>query len=578
LLYGTGRILIFVITRCLFGVLWILRILLWPLTFTFDKVFKVLITVYPPFLRFVLTNRAVVTVLFLATLGLVLASVAYVKDLGQEILPEVHQGELIAHLSLHVGAPLEQTNRIIARAEMASLDVEDIDWISSTVGIARDEISNAEEGEHTGRIYIKIKEGGRIRDKEERVLRELRRIYSSIPEILSCQFSRPTLFSIKSPVQVEVKGIQLETITAAAREVEGLLKGIEGLADVKSSVQRGRPEVRIRFDREKLARYGLDTATLAQMISEMVKGSVPTRYMRSEHKIDILVRIDENDLACVGDLEDMIINPQSPAPLPLSAVADIKIVEGPSEIRRIWGQRAAVISANLSRFDMGGTARRISATVAPIRERTGLTVDIGGQGRDLDSAMENMKLALYLAIFLVYIVMASQFESLFQPFIIICSIPLALVGVVFVLHGMGINLSVVVFIGGIMLAGIVVNNAIVLVDYINQLRRRGMEKIDAIVQACRVRFRPILMTTATTVLGLLPLTGALGFLNLDMLNIHLGMGEGEELRAPMAITVISGLISSTVLTLVIIPVIYSVTDRLFSRMRKQIEPAGTENR
>jgi HAE1 family hydrophobic/amphiphilic exporter-1 len=169
--------------------------------------------------------------------------------------------------------------------------------------------------------------------------------------------------------------------------------------------------------------------------------------MGPERKIDILVRVDEEDLSRVDELREVIINPQSAAPLPLSAVADIQIVEGPSEIRRIWGQRAAIVSANLSSFDMGGTSRLISAAISPIQEQTTLSLEIGGQGRELDSAMSNMKLALALAIFLVYIVMASQFESLYQPFIIICSIPLAFVGVVFALYWLDINLSVIVFIG-----------------------------------------------------------------------------------------------------------------------------------
>jgi HAE1 family hydrophobic/amphiphilic exporter-1 len=180
----------------------------------------------------------------------------------------------------------------------------------------------------------------------------------------------------------------------------------------------------------------------------------------------------------------------------------------------------------------------------------------------MESAMGNMRLALLLAIFLVYVVMASQFESLIQPLIIICTIPLAFVGVVLVLYLLDIHLSVVVFIGGIMLAGIVVNNAIVLIDYINKLRSRGLEKTEAIVQACSVRLRPVLMTTATTVLGLLPLTGILGLIpGLSNLPLGLGVGEGAEIRAPMAITVIAGLLSSTFLTFFIIPLVYSATDQ-----------------
>ena len=328
-----------------------------------------------------------------------------------------------------------------------------------------------------------------------------------------------------------------------------LLAGMTGLEDVKSTVQRGSPEVRVRFDREKLSRFGLDTGTLADMISNQVKGKVPTRFPGADRKIDILVRVDQDDLACVDELDRLIVNPEAEAPLPLSAVADIRVVEGPSEIRRIWGQRAAIVNANLSQFDMGATARRISAGLGPIRDRGNLSIDIGGQGRELESAMGSMRMALLLAVFLVYIVMASQFESLYQPFIIILSVPLAFVGVIFTLHLMDINLSVIVFIGGIMLTGIVVNNAIVLVDYINQLRRRGLERTEAIVTACRIPAAPHPDDHGHHGAGPVapyrhpgPDRAPRGTSPSPWAS-----GEGVELRGPMAVTVISGLISSTVL-------------------------------
>ena len=175
------------------------------------------------------------------------------------------------------------------------------------------------------------------------------------------------------------------------------------------------------------------------------------------------------------------------------------------------------------------------------------TFDLAGQNKEMETSLNSLMLALALAIFLVYIVMASQFESFLHPFIIIFTIPLASIGVFIFLYLFNIPASVVVFLGGIMLAGIVVNNAIVLVDYINQLRERGMEKIEAIVSAGKVRLRPIIMTTATTALGLLPMA--------------IGMGDGAEIRTPMAITVIIGLLTSTILTLVVIPTVYSVLDR-----------------
>ena len=234
-------------------------------------------------------------------------------------------------------------------------------------------------------------------------------------------------------------------------------------------------------------------------------------------------------------------------PIRLSAVAEIEVHEGPSEIRRIDQQRAVLISANVSGIDLGTMTAMIQRALETMEVPQDVSMVIGGQNKEMETSLNSLTFALGLAIFLVYIVMASQFESFLHPFVIMFSIPLALIGVIVILFLTGIPLSVVVFLGVIMLAGIVVNNAIVLVDYINHLRRSGLSKLEAIVQAGEVRLRPILMTTSTTVLGLLPMA--------------LGLGDGAEIRTPMAITVVAGLISSTLLTLVIIPTVYSLMDR-----------------
>jgi hydrophobic/amphiphilic exporter-1 (mainly G- bacteria), HAE1 family len=564
------RYLLLAIGAVLKGLFSAIKIVMWPFTELFDLGFGVLKGIYPPLLRMILVNRPAMAAL-VAGIGLIIAlGVRIGADLGQELLPEVHQGELIAHIAMPPGTPLERTDALMTRAEKLTMETDLAEWVSSSVGVPRDEIAGADEGEHTGKLFMKLKGDGNIREIEERALARLRSIYSSFPEIQSIQFTRPTIFSFKAPLQVEVKGANLDEIASAAKEMEAIMRGVPGLTDVKSTVHKGNPEIIVRLNREKLTRYGLDTFTVADRIANMVKGKVPTLFQSAERKVDILVKLDEDQAASVDDLAALAVNPESQAPLPLSAVADIEVREGPGEIRRIWGQRAAVVSANLTGFDMGGTSELIRDRMAPIRESSSLNMEIGGQGRDMEDALGNMKLALYLAIFLVYVVMASQFESLIQPFIIICTIPLALVGVVLILYALDIPLSVVVFIGVIMLAGIVVNNAIVLIDYINKLRDRGHEKVDAIVTACTIRLRPVLMTTMTTVLGLLPLTGILGIIPVaDLLGaipgladvpIRLGIGEGTEIRAPMAIAVIAGLLSSTVLTFFVIPLAYYISD------------------
>ena len=265
-------------------------------------------------------------------------------------------------------------------------------------------------------------------------------------------------------------------------------------------------------------------------------------------------------------------------------VADLSVEMGPAEIRRIDQERVALISANLKGRDLSEVVVDIEREIRAIQLPAEFSMKVGGQNEERKRSFESMMLAIGLAIFLVYLVMASQFESLVHPFVIMFAIPFALVGVVGVLLASGQAVSVVVLIGLIMLAGIVVNNAIVLIDYINMLRRdRGMAKLEAIEEAGKVRLRPILMTTSTTVLGLLPMAlgifdfqpfiaGADATLNgffpsgisdpiMIVLKVLFPVGQGSEIRAPMAITVIGGLVVSTMVTLVLIPTIYSLTDR-----------------
>ena len=325
------------------------------------------------------------------------------------------------------------------------------------------------------------------------------------------------------------------------------MAGLPGLVDVKSSLQAGNPELQISYKRDQLSAYGLSLRNVAELVRHKVQGKVATDFRQDERQIDVRVRLREEDRLGLDELRRLVINPNAPIPIPLSAVADIRVNEGPSEIRRIDQQRSAVVTANIQGIDLGTASGLIHDELGKMDFPVGFDFMISGQNEEMETSLQSLYFALVLAIFLVYVVMASQFESLVHPFVIMFTVPLALIGVVVALYVAQVALSVVVFIGLIMLAGIVVNNAIVLIDYINTLRRTGMEKTEAIIQAGAVRLRPIAMTTATTVLGLLPMA--------------LGLGEGAEIRTPMALTVIAGLISATFLTLVVIPTVYSLVDR-----------------
>jgi HAE1 family hydrophobic/amphiphilic exporter-1 len=312
-------------------------------------------------------------------------------------------------------------------------------------------------------------------------------------------------------------------------------------------MEAGHPEIQIVFDRERAAALGLAVYQVADRIVDKIRGDVATRYSWRDRKIDVLVRAREADRRSVDQIRRLLVNPESERPVPLEAVADIVVDTGPSEIRRVDQERVALVTANLNYGDLGAAAEEINSIIRKVPTPAGFTVRLAGQSEEMAVSFRSLIFALLLAVFLVYLVMASQFESFLHPFVILLTIPLAVIGAVVALAVTGSTISVVVFIGAILLAGIVVNNAIVLIDFINQLRSRGMSKFEAIMEGGKLRLRPIMMTTITTTLGLLPLA--------------LGFGEGAEIRAPMAITVIGGLIVSTLLTLVVIPVVYSALDR-----------------
>jgi HAE1 family hydrophobic/amphiphilic exporter-1 len=324
------------------------------------------------------------------------------------------------------------------------------------------------------------------------------------------------------------------------------LAGIPGLVDLRSSAEMGNPEVQVRFDREQLARLGLDLAAVASTVRTKVQGEVATRFTEGDREIDIRVRALPQDDARVEQIHDLIVGHVDGRPIFLKSVAQIELTEGPTEIRRIGQKRAAVVGGNLSGRDMGAVAADVQTELDALAPSFPLGVEavLSGQEKELQSSFASLALAMGLAIFLVYLVMASQFESFLHPFVIIFTLPLGAIGVILALAVTGNTVNVVAIIGAVMLAGIVVNNAIVLIDAVNQRRRAGSGLVEALTDAGLARLRPILMTSATTIFGLMPMA--------------LGLGEGAELRAPLAVTVIGGLAVATALTLIVIPVVYSL--------------------
>ena len=515
-----------------------------PLVNLFEIGYDKVNVAYPKAIRWSLNNKG--TVIGTSAGLFLFAWFVLMPTLGNELIPEVYQGEFNVDIYLPVGTRLEETDKALKAVESKISGYEMISELATVVGAAKSTNLKSDEGEHTGKVTVRMGTEYIGAENEIALIRNIRRDLSELPGIVT-KISRPVLFSFKTPVEVQVQGYDLDVLKRMASSVEGKLSKIPGLTDVKSNIQTGNPEVQIIYNRKLLAKYGLKIFEVASIVRNKVKGEVASHFKEEDRRIDILVRINESDKESIDDLKRLIINPGNPIPIPLASVATIKIGEGPSEIRRVDQQRVAVITANTTGIDLSTAMISITEVLDELSWPRGFSYTLSGQNKEMETSMNSLIFALILAVFLVYVVMASQFESLIHPFVIMFTIPLALIGVVFTLWILSVPLSVVVFLGLIMLAGIVVNNAIVLVDYINHLRAKGMNKIDAIVMAGSVRLRPILMTTATTVLGLLPMA--------------LGLGEGAEIRTPMAITVVAGLISSTVLTLLVIPTVYAIVDR-----------------
>lgn len=524
------------------------RILLWVPSTLLEGLYQFAARHYGRLLDWSLKHRA--TVALAATL-IFAGTMMLVPRLGSELIPQLSQGEFNLELRLPPGTPLAETDRAIRAAQAAAAEIEEVSLSYSVAGTGnRLDANPVDAGEHSGTLSITLKPGAG-REAEERAMNALRREVARIPG-LQYEFSRPSLMSFASPLQIEIAGYDLDSLQQVSEQMIAQLEASGRYSDLRTTIEQGNPEIQVKFDQERAARLGLAVRDVADRVVANVRGELATRYTWRDRKIDVLVRSVNTQDASIEEIRKLIINPSSSRPVTLDAVAEVSVAHGPSEIRRVAQERVALVSANLAYGDLGAAAAEAQQIIDSMVMPVGIVASVAGQNEEMQDSFRSMQFALALAVFLVYLVMASQFESLIHPFVILFTIPLALVGAVLALFVTGTTVNVVAFIGVIMLAGIVVNNAIVLVDLINQLRTQGMERFAAIREAGRTRLRPILMTTLTTALGLLPMA--------------FGIGEGSEVRAPMAVAVIGGLLTSTLLTLVVIPVVYSALDR------KEIQP------
>jgi len=525
------------------GLKWLFWAILWVPSWLLQRLYRMIAAVYPGMLRWSLHHRfAVILVAALVFAG----TMSLIPRLGTELIPQLSQGEFNVDLRLAPGAPLAQTDRAIQAAQSATDGIAAVALDYSVAGTGnRLDANPVDAGDNTGTLSITL-QAGAGRAEENATMEAMRAELSRLPGV-QYEFSRPALMSFASPLQIEISGYDLEGLSRVSAMIVQEMSASDRFTDIKTTVERGNPEIQIVFDQERAAKLGLAVRDIANRVVANVRGELATRYTWRDKKIDVLVRSVDTRQSSIEEIRRLIVNPASDRPVSLDAVADISVSQGPAEIRRVAQERVAIITANLAYGDLGAAAIETGSILNRTPMPDGITALVSGQSEEMEESFQSMQFALALAIFLVYLVMASQFESLIHPFVILFTIPLALVGAVLALFVTGTTVNIVALIGVIMLAGIVVNNAIVLVDLINQLRAEGKDRIEAIMEAGAARLRPILMTSLTTALGLLPMA--------------VGVGEGAEVRAPMAITVIGGLLVSTFLTLVVIPVVYSLMDR-----------------
>ena len=463
--------------------------------------------------------------------------------MGTDLIPEISEGEFSVEVNLPEGASLAATDRLMKslESEIAKEPGVERDFVTVGSRLVAGGISLNTKGENLGQIHVVMKDRA-DEEGEAKATERLRRNFTGIPD-LETKFAKPSYFTFRTPIEIVLYGESLERLRDYSLDLREALDAVPGLADVRSSLEAGSPELQVVFDRQRLASLGLDLRTLSETLRDRIQGAVPTRFKEEDRQIDIRIRNQEENRANLDDIRNLVVPGPEGQPLRLVTVADVRTERGPVEIHRVQQQRAALVTANLEGVSLGAATRAVREALSRMPPPPGISWEIGGQNEEMRVSYGSLRFALLLAVFLVYLVMAATFESLIHPLIVLFTVPLGLVGVALGLVLTGTEISVIVLIGVVLLVGVVVNNAIVLIDRVNQLRRAGWDKEEALVEAGHTRLRPILMTTLTTILGLIPMA--------------LSVGEGAELRSPLAITVCFGLAAGTLLTLVVIPCAYA---------------------
>ncbi|MRG85092.1 efflux RND transporter permease subunit [Salinibacillus xinjiangensis] len=511
----------------------------------FDRLLSKINNVYVRILKFVLGHRKTTIFGTIAAIGL---SLALIPSIGAEFMPTADQGQIEISVRTPTGTNLETTEEVVAEINETLTDYDEILKTNFVTvgggggGFGGGSASTSNQASYMIELVPK--------DERDRTTTEIMTsIDEQVQEISGAEISVAAMgggMGMGSPVQIQVNGPEYEVLEELGDQIVYLLEGIEGIHNPETSASEGSPEINVNINRELAAQYGLSYQQVMSQVQIGFTGQIASRYRSEGNEYDVRIVLPEDRRSTIEDLESLPIETQTGAMIPLSTVAELEQIQGPNTLSRENQQRQINVSSDIVDRDLGSIMTDVENKLDSLKLPEGYTYSIGGQAEDMAESFVDLSLALIFSIFLVYAVMAVQFENFLHPFVIMFSLPATVIGILLGLFVTGFPLSIPAFIGVIMLAGIVVNNAIVLVDYINILRRRGQERREAILNAGPSRMRPILMTTLTTVLGMVPLA--------------LGFGEGAETQQPLAIVIIFGLTVSMLFTLLLIPVVYTVLD------------------
>ena len=493
--------------------------------------------------------------------GVFLGSCSMMKLIKTDFMPQNDEGSMSVYVKMQTGQRVEETKRValeidsVMRAEIPELTIINLSYGSE------EEASFASMMNSTGNNILNMRV--RVKDLKERdrsvfeIADQLRGILKRFPDVLEYTVSTSSNSMSSNTVDIEIMGHDFDMTSRLANEIANKAKEIPGAEDIKISRDNDKPELRLFLNKDKLAQHALTTSEVGQALRNRIYGFRNSKFKEDGEEYDIIVRFEEKYRSSITELENILITDGKGEKVRLKELGEIREYYSPPNIERKSKQRMLKVSitpaAGVAMGEIATQAQKIIDGMDNIPQE--VTMYIGGGYEDQQESFGSLIVLLLLSLMLVYIVMAAQFESFKMPFIIMLAIPFAFTGVILALLLTNTTLSVIAALGAIMLVGIVTKNGIVLIDFINLMRERGVRLYDAIAQACRSRLRPVLMTSLTTILGMVPMA--------------LSVGEGSETWRPMGVAVIGGMIFSTIITLVIVPVVYAAMDKSGSRNKKK---------